>query len=84
VELRNRMPVVLGPSTWPAWLGEEPADVRQLKAMLAPYPSDEMTRWPISMRVGNVTNNDPNQDRACHWRGLSRAENRPAVYCSRS
>jgi len=27
--------------------------------MLAPYPSDEMTCWPASGRVGNVKNNDP-------------------------
>jgi len=39
--------------------GEESADARQLKAMLAPYPSEEMTCWPISPRVGNVKNNDP-------------------------
>ena len=58
-ELHNRMPVVLGPETWPAWLGEEPADTRQLKAMLAPYPSAGMTCWPVSARVGNVKNNDP-------------------------
>jgi putative SOS response-associated peptidase YedK len=58
-ELHNRMPVVLGPETWPAWLGEEPADARQLKAMLAPYPSDGMVFWPVSQRVGNVENNDP-------------------------
>jgi len=58
-ELHNRMPVVLGPETWPVWLGEEPADARQLKAMLAPYPSEEMTCWPVSPRVGNVKNNDP-------------------------
>ena len=45
-ELHNRMPVVLGPETWPAWLGEEPADARQLKAMRAPNPSEEMTCWP--------------------------------------
>jgi putative SOS response-associated peptidase YedK len=38
-ELHNRMPVVLGPETWPVWLGEEPADPRKLKAPLAPYPS---------------------------------------------
>ena len=31
-ELHNRMPVVLGPGTWSAWLGEVPADARQLKA----------------------------------------------------
>jgi putative SOS response-associated peptidase YedK len=30
----------------------------QLKALLAPYPSDEMT-WPVSARVGNVKKNDP-------------------------
>jgi hypothetical protein len=53
------MPVVLGPETWPAWLGEEPPDARQLKAMLAPYPSEEMVAWPVSPRVGNVKNNDP-------------------------
>src|SRR5215469_10962740 len=57
-ELHDRMPVVLGPETWPAWLGEEPADAHHLKAMLAPYPSDEMTCWPVSSRVGNVKNND--------------------------
>jgi putative SOS response-associated peptidase YedK len=53
------MPVVLGPKTWPAWLGEEPADPRQLKALLAPSPAEEMTCWPVSPRVGNVRNNDP-------------------------
>jgi hypothetical protein len=30
-ELHNRMRMVLGPETWPAWLGEEPAGARQLK-----------------------------------------------------
>jgi putative SOS response-associated peptidase YedK len=58
-ELHNRMPVVLGPERWPAWLGEEPPNFRQLKAMLAPYPSEEMTCWPVTTRVGNVKNNDP-------------------------
>jgi len=27
--------------------------------MLVPYPSERMTCWPVSMRVGNVKNNDP-------------------------
>jgi putative SOS response-associated peptidase YedK len=58
-ELHNRMPVVLGPQVWPAWLDEEPADAHQLKAMLALYPSEEMVAWPVSARVGNVKNNDP-------------------------
>ena len=29
---------------------------RQLKTMLAPYPSDEMNCWPVSVRVGYVNN----------------------------
>jgi len=58
-ELHNRMPVVLKPETWRVWLGEEPADASALKALLAPFPSEEMTCWPVSTRVGNVKNNDP-------------------------
>ena len=42
-----------------AQLGEQPASGRDLKAMLAPYPSDDMICWPVSARVGNVRNNDP-------------------------
>jgi putative SOS response-associated peptidase YedK len=58
-ELHNRMPVVLKPKDWPAWLGEEPADARHLKSLLGPYPPKEMTCWPVSPRVGNVKNNEP-------------------------
>ena len=58
-ELHDRMPVVLKPDAWPVWLGEQPADVQQLKSLPAPYPADEMTCWPVSPRVGNVKNNDP-------------------------
>jgi putative SOS response-associated peptidase YedK len=53
------MPVILKKETWPAWLGEEPADATQLKRMLGPYPSEEMTCWPVSQWVGNVKKNDP-------------------------
>ncbi len=58
-ELHNRMPVVLGHEVWPEWLGEEPSDPPRLKALLAPYPSEKMTCWPVSTRVGSIRNNDP-------------------------
>jgi putative SOS response-associated peptidase YedK len=51
--------VVLQPDVWPLWLGEQPADVPQLKALLAPNPSEDMICWPVSAPVGNVKNNDP-------------------------
>jgi len=58
-QLHNRMPVVLAPEAWPAWLGEEPAGEAQLRALLARYPSDGMIAGPVSTRVGSVKNNDP-------------------------
>jgi putative SOS response-associated peptidase YedK len=57
-EIHNRMPVILKPDARPVWLGEEPADEPQLKALLAPYPADDMICWPVSACVGNVRNND--------------------------
>ncbi|HZC96228.1 MAG TPA: SOS response-associated peptidase family protein, partial [Bradyrhizobium sp.] len=52
-------PAVLKPEAWPLWLGEQPAEPAQVKALLAPYPPDGMACWPVSPRVGNVKNNDP-------------------------
>lgn len=54
------MPVILPPSVWPTWLGEESVDGEAtLKSLLAPYPADDMVAWPVDKRVGNVRNNDP-------------------------
>jgi putative SOS response-associated peptidase YedK len=48
------MPVVLKPQAWPAWLGEQSAEVPQLKALLAPYPSDESKRSLIRTLRGTT------------------------------
>jgi putative SOS response-associated peptidase YedK len=58
-QLHDRMPVVVAPEAWLAWLGEEPADPCDHKALLDPCPSAGMTCWPVNVRVGNVKNNDP-------------------------
>lgn len=57
--LHARMPVLLGPDCWSAWLGEIPADETELKAMLRPYPGAAMTFWPVDRRIGNVKNDNP-------------------------
>jgi putative SOS response-associated peptidase YedK len=57
--VHDRMPVILGPENWPLWLGEAPANPDRLKALLVPYPADDMVIWPVDQRVGNVKNNDP-------------------------
>jgi putative SOS response-associated peptidase YedK len=89
-ELHDRMPAVLAPEVWPAWLGEEPADPRQLKALLVPYSSKAMICWAVSARVGNVKNNDPSliepirgrvgTQRAAETRPRPRAMREP-TYC---
>ena len=56
--------MVLKRELWPQWLGEELADLPHLKALLGPYPSDDMICSPVSTRVGKVNNNDPSFDRA--------------------
>jgi putative SOS response-associated peptidase YedK len=53
------MPVILPPKEWPLWLGEDAGEPEQLKAVLRPYPAEDMVCWPVSVRVGNVKNNDP-------------------------
>jgi putative SOS response-associated peptidase YedK len=57
-QLHDRMPVIRSAEVWQEWLGERPADLPRLNAVLAPYPADEMVAWPVSSRVGNVKNND--------------------------
>jgi len=57
--LHARMPVLLAPERWPAWLGETATTERELKAMLKPYPDEAMTFWPVDRRIGNVRNDSP-------------------------
>jgi putative SOS response-associated peptidase YedK len=57
--LHRRMPVLLAPDRWPAWLGEITVNDAELKAMLSPYPATAMAFWPVDRRVGNVRNDSP-------------------------
>lgn len=56
--IHNRMPVILERSDYQRWL--DPGDpVRPPVDLLRPYPAEKMRTWPVSDRVGNVRNNDP-------------------------
>ncbi len=54
-EVHERMPVIVAPAQYGRWLDPANADVADL---IAPYPSEAMTFWPVSARVGNVRNED--------------------------
>lgn len=56
VPLHDRMPLVLEPRDWPAWLGEVDADPTALLGT----PRDGTQRaWPVSRSVNSPKNNGP-------------------------
>jgi putative SOS response-associated peptidase YedK len=56
--IHDRMPVILHPRDHERWL--QPGDpTRPPIDLLRPFPAEEMQAWPVSERVGNVKNDDP-------------------------
>jgi putative SOS response-associated peptidase YedK len=54
--IHNRQPVILEPEDWQMWLSPE-ADPRALTELL--HPHNGLEAYPISPRVGNWRNDDP-------------------------
>ena len=50
--VHGRMPVILAPDAWDAWLAGEAVP-------LCPYPADAMTAHPVSTHVNRPANDDP-------------------------
>ena len=58
-EIHNRMPVILPPDLYDAWLEPDNEDREELLSMLAPYPAEEMEAYPVSKRVNRPANDEP-------------------------
>ena len=57
-KVHDRMPVILERSDYSRWM--ELGDPERLPVdLLKPYPAEKMRSWPVSERVGNVRNDDP-------------------------
>src|SRR5260221_4726640 len=56
--IHNRMPVILDPADFPAWLGELTATADELRALRRPFPAERMEAHEIGPRIGNVKNDD--------------------------
>lgn len=54
--IHDRMPVILDPADWGAWI-DGPAEA--VGHLLRPAPEDALVAYPVSSRVGNVRNDDP-------------------------
>jgi putative SOS response-associated peptidase YedK len=57
--VHHRMPVILAPEDWDAWLDPSNTDTDELAKLLVPAPEDMLTLWPVDPAVGNVRNNRP-------------------------
>lgn len=57
-EIHDRMPVILAPDAYRAWLDPGCADVALLKALLRPYPAEALLAYPVSRHVNSVANDD--------------------------
>ena len=56
--VHNRMPVIVELKDYDHWLYT--SDTARLPIdLLRPYPAERMKAWPVSDRVGNVRNNEP-------------------------
>ena len=62
VPIHDRMPVILPPEAYAAWLdpelGSGPDDAETLLSWLAPYEASEMIAVPVSRRVNSPANDD--------------------------
>lgn len=63
--IHARMPVILAPADFDAWLavgddgGDRGTAMTVVQGMLRPAPTEATTAWPVSTRVNNVRNDDP-------------------------
>jgi putative SOS response-associated peptidase YedK len=57
--VHDRMPVILRPENYAAWLDPHTQDPAILKPLLRPTPSDEIDLYPVSKRVNSPKNDDP-------------------------
>ncbi|MFB4204727.1 putative SOS response-associated peptidase YedK [wastewater metagenome] len=57
--IHPRMPVVLDPSCWRAWLDPALNARERIRAAVRPVPGEQLRLWPVSTRVNSPRNDDP-------------------------
>ena len=58
-QVHDRMPAILAPGDESRWLDTRERDIKSLKKMLAPYPSEELSVTKASLLVNNPGNEGP-------------------------
>jgi len=56
--IHNRMPVILDAKDYDLWLDPNVQEVSRLKPLLHPFPPEQMTYYPVNLRVNNPRHDD--------------------------
>lgn len=56
--LHDRMPVILAPGDYGAWLDVSQFDRARLESLLKPFPAEGLEAYPVSTRVNSPANDD--------------------------
>jgi putative SOS response-associated peptidase YedK len=57
--IHDRMPVILAPADYDAWLDAATQKPEQIQPFLRPFPAEAMTSHPVSLLVNNPKNESP-------------------------
>ena len=57
--IHDRMPVIIAPDDYAAWLDPAAQDAQSLMRFVRPYPAERLAARPVSQRVNAPENDDP-------------------------
>jgi len=57
--IHHRMPVILSEDRQTDWLSESQLDPDRLRSILLPASTDEMSAWPVALKVNSPANQGP-------------------------
>lgn len=69
-KIHERMPVIVRPENYGAWLDPKVTDITKLQDMTKPYPERFMETYPVSQKVNSSKNDSPDLvDPKCYTLG---------------
>jgi putative SOS response-associated peptidase YedK len=57
--IHPRMPAIVAREAWDRWLDPANGDVDGLRALLVPWPTDDLAAYPVGRRVKDARNDGP-------------------------
>ena len=57
--IHNRMPIIVSKEDYNLWLDPKVTHISRVAHVLRPYEGNEMTAYPVGIKVNNVKNDGP-------------------------